>query len=334
MKSLKILFISFTALIVGQSVYSQQSPLFSQYMVNKFLINPAVAGGNGYTNINMVAREQYTGFKNAPRTFAISAQSRLLNDSYIMKKLRIRKNANQATRFTNVGIGGSIFSDRNGIVTKTGFQFAYAYHINFNNRFQLSMGLSGSGYQYKLDDSNAVLANSDDPVLLGNKKQFWVPDATFGVYLTDNQWYTGATITDIFGSGLKLGSDPLKDNFSSLRNYIFLAGSKFNLDDNFKIEPSLLLRTTSMETRLDINTKVYYVDNYWMGLSYRSDKTIVCMVGVNMDIFHFAYAYDASFGSVKTYGSGSHELMLGVRFGDNNTRRFRWIKKDQMEFDM
>ncbi len=31
-------------------------------------------------------------------------------------------------------------------------QFTYAYHINFDNQYQLSFGLSISGYQFKLDD--------------------------------------------------------------------------------------------------------------------------------------------------------------------------------------
>ena len=42
---------------------AQQSPVYSQYMVNKFLINPATAGSTGYSFVNMVAREQYTDRK-------------------------------------------------------------------------------------------------------------------------------------------------------------------------------------------------------------------------------------------------------------------------------
>ena len=332
-------FIKYILLITGffslsLSGFTQQAPVFSQYMINKFLVNPAIVGGNGLTDINMVARQQYQGFTNPPRTFGVMAQTRLLNDSYIMKKLRIRKNLNQATRFTNVGVGGSIFSDRNGIVTKTGLQFAYAYHINFNNEFQLSMGLSGSAVQYKLDDSNSFLVDTDDPVLLGDNKQFWVPDASFGLYITNNIWYGGATITDLLGSSLKLGSDPIKDNFSSVRNYLLMGGYRFNLNESFAIEPSLLFRTTSLSTQLDINTRVSYNKSYWMGFSYRTDRTIVSMIGVNVDMFHFGYAYDASFGSVKSYTSGSHEILLGVLLGEKSTRRFRWINKDEMEFDM
>lgn len=334
MKNLKLFFAISVLFCISEGLYSQQTPIFSQYMVNKYLVNPAVAGGSGITDFNLVAREQYTGFENAPRTFALTAQSRILNDSYIMRKLRIRKKTENASRFTNVGVGGSIFSDRNGIVSKTGLQLSYAYHINFNNRFQLSMGLSGSAYQYKLDDSDAVLVNYDDPILNGEKKQFWIPDASFGAFITNNQLYGGITITDIVGSNLKLGKDPIKDNFSSLRNYILLGGYKMNLNENFKIEPSFLLRATSLSRQLDLNAKVYYIDSYWLGVSYRSNNTLVTMIGFNVDFLQFGYAYDANFGNIKTYSGGSHEIILGFRFGENSTKRFRWIKKDEMDFEI
>ncbi len=321
-------------LCAGLQAYGQQSPVFSQYMVNKFLINPAVAGGNGISTINMIAREQYLGFENAPRTFALSAQTRLMNDSYIRRALRIRKDANQASRIANVGLGANIYSDRNGIINKTGIQLTYAYHLNFNNAFQLSMGLSGSAYQYKLDDSEALLHDTGDPLLDGNKKQFWVPDATAGVFVTNNKLYGGASLTDLFGSALKLGKDPIKDNFRTARDFNLMGGYRFSLDDNFILEPSFLVRATKFDFQTDISGKLYYQDEYWFGLSYRTNKTMVTMVGMSVDMFYFGYAFDASLGSIRNYSSGSHELMLGLRFGDNSVRRFRWIKKDETDFDM
>lgn len=330
----RISFLVLLAVLKGTIALAQQSPMFSQYMINKFLVNPAVAGGNSYTTLNFVAREQYLGFQNAPRTFALTAQTRLLNDSYIMRKLQIRKNSNQATRVARVGIGGNIYSDRNGIINKTGLQFTYAYHINFNNNFQLSMGLAASAFQYKLDDSGEYLVSPDDPLLLGNRKQFWVPDATFGFFITDNKFYAGAAMSDLFGSNLKLGSAYFQDNFRTARHYNAMAGYRFPLTEQVKFEPSMLIRANIYDVQADINLKAYYLEDYWLGLSYRTNKTIVTMVGVSVDMFHFAYAFDASLNSVSNYSNGSHEIIMGIRFGDTSTRRYRWIKKDEIEFEM
>jgi type IX secretion system PorP/SprF family membrane protein len=314
-------------------VKAQQGPLYSQYMLNKFLINPAVAGANGYTSINMVARDQYMGFVNSPRTFALTAQTRLLDDSYIMKKLQVKKNPKKAARDERVGLGAHIYSDRNGIVTKTGIELTYAYHVNFNDNYQLSFGISGSGFQYKLDDSKTYLYNPDDPFLNSNRKAFWVPDATIGSYFTNNSLYAGISMNNLFGSSLKLGRSHIKDNFRTARTYSLMSGYHYDFENGFSVEPSFLLRATQLATELDVNTKVLYEDSYWLGFSYRSDKTLVTMIGVSVDVFYFAYAFDASFSTVRNYSNGSHELMLGVRFGDNSSRRFRWIRKDQLYFD-
>ena len=330
-KQFFLLYIIFSS---GLCLHAQQGPMFSQYMVNKFLINPAIAGANGYTDLGMIAREQFVGFENAPRTFALTVHSRMMEESYIRRMLRIRKNSSQASIFTNVGLGGGIFSDRNGIVSKTGIQLAYGYHINFNNRYQLSLGLSGSAFQYKLDDSEAYIVDADDPVLTGNEKQFWVPDATFGVYFTDNRSFLSFTITDLFGSGIRLGDDPIKEHFSTIRNINLMTGSSLNLNDQFSFEPSALVRINSLGTFLDLNAQIFYLDTYWLGVSYRTNKTLIAMLGLAVDRFRFAYAFDASLGSVRNYSSGSHEIILGVRFGDNSTKRYRWLRKDNMEFDI
>lgn len=334
MMNIKIRVLTAGILLVGCiSLNAQQIPVFSQYSVNKFLLNPAVAGGNKYSFVNLIAREQFHGFENAPRTFALNAQTRLLNDSYIMRRLQVKNNSNRKSTMANIGLGANIFSDRNGRISKTGLQLTYAYHLNFDNNFQMSMGISGAAFQYKLDDNDAYLVDPSDPILLSNDKQFWVPDATIGIYLTDSRMYAGAAMSDLFGSSLKLGSD-LMDNFRTARNYNFMAGYRYALQSGFLLEPSVLVRLNKYNNLVDINAKLFYQNAYWLGFAYRTDKTLITMVGLNVDIFYFGYAYDASFGPVKTYTSGSHELMLGLRFGDNSTRRFRWLKKDDVEFEM
>ena len=72
------------------AVKSQQLPVYSQYMMNSYLLNPAVAGHEGYTSLNLVAREQWIGLKDAPSTYAFSVQTRLLKNSFISRSASIR----------------------------------------------------------------------------------------------------------------------------------------------------------------------------------------------------------------------------------------------------
>ena len=71
-------------LALGSSarLMAQQLPLYSQYVLNAFMVNPAIAGHDGYTSFNTTARQQWLGFSEAPRTYSASWQTRVLKKSY------------------------------------------------------------------------------------------------------------------------------------------------------------------------------------------------------------------------------------------------------------
>ena len=75
--------------VLSVPAIAQQLPVYSQYMMNKFLINPAVAGSEGYTAFNLTTRKQWIGVKEAPLTFAASAQTRILKKNYIKKRDKV-----------------------------------------------------------------------------------------------------------------------------------------------------------------------------------------------------------------------------------------------------
>jgi type IX secretion system PorP/SprF family membrane protein len=170
--NLKVLTILSLIVLTFLPGMAQQQPMISQYMINKYMVNPAFAGVSGYTSINMTARRQYSGFQNAPQTFLFSAETRLLEDSWILKRQKVEKKTMRASRAKHVGLGGYIFNDKNGIISRTGMGLTYGYHININNSYQISFGLSVTGYQFKLDDEGAFILDDQDPLLLANKKNF------------------------------------------------------------------------------------------------------------------------------------------------------------------
>ena len=119
--------------------HAQQLPVYSQYMMNGFLVNPAVAGHEGYTAINVTAREQWLGIKDAPGTYAVSLQSRLLKNSFMSGSASIRKRKRVMSRSGHVGYGLNAFTDMAGAFNRTGVSGTYSYHIPLKNA-QLSFG--------------------------------------------------------------------------------------------------------------------------------------------------------------------------------------------------
>ena len=307
------------------STDAQQLPLYSQYMMNSFLLNPAVAGNDGLTSFNLTAREQWLGFENSPRTVAISGQTRLLRSSPISRGRNVRNRPTLMSRSGNVGLGAYIFNDRNGIIDRTGIQGTYSYHI-WMDQNQLSFGVSATAFQLKVDDKNSVVHNTDDPLLNNMKGALFVPDINLGIYYSTPELYLGFSTAQLLQSTLKFGNDGFQD-FKMLRHYYLMGGYGFFMDNGFTIEPSILVQATiGSNIQVDFNTRVYYKDDYWGGISYRTSGAMVMMGGVKVDRFYFGYAFDYSMSSIRKHSFGSHEFMTSIKFGDS-ARRYRWLNR-------
>ena len=313
-------------LIFTAGIKAQQLPLYSQYMFNKFLINPAVAGSDGYTSINLTAREQWLGIDNSPKTHSLSYQTRILKRSYIIKSTAVKKKVFHPSTGGRVGVGGYVFDDRNGLVSRTGFQLTYAYHI-WLDETQLSFGLSGTAFQFRINDEELKFYDQSEPLLSGDlRKTIFVPDANFGVYLLNSGYHVGFSVAQLFQSYLKVGNAGLSD-YRMLRHYYLSGGYIFPLQNEFTLEPSILIKTTEeLLYQIDFNAKLQYKQDYWVGLSYRTAGAVVLIAGVRLDKFYFGYAFDYTLSSIMKHSIGSHEFMMAVKFGDN-ARRFRWLDR-------
>jgi type IX secretion system PorP/SprF family membrane protein len=306
-------------------VRSQQVPLYSQYMLNGFLLNAAVAGSEGYTAVNLTAREQWIGMTHAPGTYALSFQTRILKKSYISRGTSVRRRRTSSTRGGKVGLGGYLFSDWNGAVERTGFRGTYAYHISFNNS-QLSFGLSLVGYQFRLDEDLIKLADPGDELWMGAHKSVWIPDADCGIYFSARNYWAGFSVDQLFESTLKIG-DSGYDRYSMERNYYLMGGYDFELNRNLIFSPSTLVKyAENGKLQADLSGKFYFQQNYWGGLTYRTGQTIVVMAGVSVDKFIFGYAFDIGLNSIMKHSYGTHEFTFIAKFG-NNARRYRWLNR-------
>jgi len=304
---------------------AQQLPLYSQYMFNKFLINPAVAGLDGFTSINLTAREQWLGMANAPKTHSFSAQTRLIKGSFILSKNAVRKVTSQASRDSRVGVGINIFNDKNGLVDRTGVQLAYAYHIELDES-ELSFGLAGSLYQFSINKSKIKTLEDGDELIDNSDLSMLIPDLNFGVFYSAKNYYGGFSIEQLTQSSIQFGFSSY-EGYRLYRQYNLTGGYRYDINREYSIEPSFLMKISAQSrAQVDINTKVYIQNEYWAGLSFRTGSAFVIMGGVSVDKYHFGYAFDYNLSSIGKHSFGSHEFVFAIKFGDN-ARRFRWLKR-------
>ena len=316
-------------LAVMPDISAQQFPLYSQYTMNGFLLNPSYAGSDYYTTFGLTVREQWLSLPNAPSTYAAAFQTRILNDSYITKSTAVRKKIDRPTKGGRVGVGGYLFSDHHGIMHRTGLQMAYAYHLPISIDQQLSFGLSLSAYQYFVDIAGAVMPDDVQDDLLNNYDQVvYIPDANFGVSYMTRNYYAGFAMTNLFRGTLMIGNGG-KNGRSELGHYFLTGGIRLYPGVDWIIEPSIMLKSSDMvfkSFQVDLTGRVYYKDDYWLGLSYRTGDAIVMLAGLKVDRFYIGYAFDFTMSEIRSYTYGTHELTVLARFGDN-PRRYRWINK-------
>ena len=303
--------------------------MYSQYIMNGFLINPSLAGRDGYTTVNLTVREQWVGLPNAPSTYAASFQTRILKNSYISKSTAVRKKLTKPTKGGKVGVGGYVFNDNNGIMRRTGIQGVYAYHIPLGQSGgypnNLSFGLALTAYQYAIN-TDGLIYDQNDPFLNGYDRSVFIPDFNFGASFTTSRYFIGFAMTNLL-RGSVLFADTSNSNRTELGHYFLTGGIKFPVAADWTIEPSALIKSSDMlfkSIQMDLTTRVYYKDDYWAGISYRTSDAMVAMFGLKYGRFYFAYAFDFTLTDIRKESMGTHELTLALKFGES-ARRYRWI---------
>ncbi len=327
----KRIYIAILFIMAGLTGTAQQQPIYSQYMMNPYLLNPAIAGYQGITDFNLTAREQWLGYKDGPSTYAVSGQTRVLKTSFRNRSRMIKNKVRRRRPSGKVGFGGYVFNDMNGSIRRTGIQGTYSYHI-FVRDIQYSAGVSLSAFQFKANVGTGDLYNPDiyDPLVInGKSNSAFSPDANVGFLVSDENFYAGFSATSLFQSSIQFGFGNPESAYRLLRHYYLLGGYKFQQRrSDYAVEPSVMMSFTErLAWTLDLNVKGYYKDDYWVGLSLRTTGTVITMFGMNYQQFYFGYAFDYSWGDVSTFNRlGSHEIMVGMRLGDS-ARRYRWLNR-------
>lgn len=305
------------------TLQSQQVPIYSQYILNEFIINPAVAGIDGMTTINLSGRKQWVGFQHTPETYSASISSRILKKPFAISKGKLKE-----TGKGRVGLGASFTNDKNGAIQRTTFQLTYAYHVFIRNS-QLSFGLSGTSTQFKIDEDLAEFKN-DDPMegVLG--KSTYIPDAAFGINWSAEVYNIGLSVCNILQSPIKFGDITVKPKeLRNIRQYNLYGYYRSDLmpGSDWEFEPSVLIRgNENLQISSDLSARFIYRREYWAGLSFRTSGEFVLLFGLKLNKILFGYSFDYGYNEISRMTYGSHEISLAIKLGDN-TRRYRWLER-------
>lgn len=320
---------------LGQLSAAQQIPLYNQYLFNKFLINPAHTGSDGYTSFNLTARNQWSGYSGSPTTYSLSSQARILKRGYKLHMNNMKINTKYIPKTEGkVGLGGYIFSDKNGLIHRTGFQFTYSYHMRLQDYTQLSLGLALNGYHLIIKADESSFEELNEPWLNNNlRKGVFVSDADFGVYLLNPRYDIGFSSQQLFGSAARIGEYAYR-NFKMYRHYYLFGSYSFQTHVRTELEPSVLLKMSDlMKPQADIGFNYIYDQSIFAGIAYRTGGALIANFRfrvvpreVSLTTMYFGYAFDFTLNKMQKATYGSHEIMIALKFG-SSLNRFRWLDR-------
>jgi len=121
-----------------------------------------------------------------------------------------------------------------------------------------------------------------------------------------------------------------------------LGGAVFNIEEGLKIRPSVLIKEDFKgPTSLDLNAMLIFNNKFWIGGGWRTGITVYqkdykkvtgnslqnrnSLSGIVQfyatDRLRIGYSYDHIVSNLSSVQNGSHEITLGLTFGDQAVRR-------------
>lgn len=305
---------------------AQQLPQYTQYVFNNFLLNPAVAGIENYTDAKLGYRSQWTGLNGAPVTSFLSVNAPIGTDftqgdatafpggGDVNPSSRLYTQNYQASA-PHHGIGFTLVNDKAGPITQTNFAASYAYHLGLAPRLNMSVGVSAGINHISLNTSEITLATPLDPAIANGNNSQWKPDLGVGAWLYSADFYAGISVQQLLKQNLYFSTSTTAIDVSKTVPHVFLtAGTKLYVSDDITLLPSVLVKEIKpVPLTYDLNLKASFQDKFWLGGSYRHNDSFGVLAGFNLSSFiNVGYSYDITTSSLNTVSNGTHEIVIGL----------------------
>ncbi|MEJ7646245.1 MAG: type IX secretion system membrane protein PorP/SprF [Chryseolinea sp.] len=276
------------------SVDAQQSIVYSQYIYNGLLINPAYTGSHVQLSATLNYRNQWVNFDGAPQTASLAVHTTVSK--------------------SKVGVGMLATSDNIGSYSNNSLYGTYAYRIRGKRDGVFSMGLQGGFQNFRADFSKLTLKAGQDPTFSGTMSEFR-PNFGGGIFYSSKKFFGGFSVpvilkhTKFFSGGLQ--------QLAQARYYYFFLGTTVKLDrmEKLKLSPSFLIRAQEgTPLNADINLTLIVHDLVSAGVSYRTEESVSTLLNFKLsEKFYFGYSYDWVTADIRRYSNGTHEFMLNYR---------------------
>jgi len=274
--------------------YSQQDPVYAQYMNNLLTIQPAYAGLSGTLNCTGISRAQWIGFDGAPNTNTLTISGPIQRYS--------------------IGLGLSIVNDKWGPIKQNGVYVDYAYRVQIISDQYLSFGLKGGFNLYQADLTNLAIWDHPDRVFMYDVRSRFLPNMGAGLLWHSDKFFLGVSIPKVIRNSLQ--NQEGTKSYREVYHIYGMAGKVFILDRWLKMKPTALYRWAERTPSfVDLALSFLLYDQVWIGATYRIQNSagFIFQYHVNSQL-KFGYAYDRTTFNPTQVNSGTHEFLISYDF--------------------
>ena len=313
----------FAIIFISSLSFSQQDPMFTKYMFNSLIFNPAYAGSKEHMAITLLHRDQWWNIEGGPRTQSFTIHSPLNEE--------------------RVALGLGLYNDVIGPTRTVSIMTSYAYRLELGEGGKLSFGLQAGMMNWQADYTQLILDNPTDFAFMEATPNFWKPNFGVGIFYYTDFFYVGLSVPHILD--IELYEDAPPDFIArQFRHYFLTAGLAIPLQGSRStvFKPSILIKNVGLfgefrnpthtyanigaPTEMDIDISFLFHDALWVGASFRTALEAFVNQTSSFDSvdfwaayylrkgFRIGVSYDFTLTQLRPYAQGTFELMLGYEF--------------------
>jgi type IX secretion system PorP/SprF family membrane protein len=289
-------------------IYGQSEPQFTQYMYNRYLVNPAFSGSEDALEVYLLHRSQY-----------VSLASRFIATQGF--------NINVPFYAASSGVGLTLVNDLIGYQRSTYIALDYNYRKTFKWG-KMGIGIGAGIIQTSLDGGQLRapegvyqdgVVNHNDDLLPNSLQQGVAPDLSFGLYFNNEKYFAGAAINHIAFSSARISTAAGNTKLNFSQNVFFTGGYDFKINNKLNLMPSAVVKSDLKKVQADLSATFTIIDNILAGISFRgyTKKTIdalAMVLGFRYKGFQVVYSYDANVSYLTAFNTGSHEISLSYKY--------------------
>lgn len=275
--------------LFSMNAIAQQQVQFTQYMYNTMMVNPAYAGTGSVLEALFIHRSQWVGLDGAPRTQNVAVHG-------------------AAGKI--VGVGLNFVNDRIGPANQAFVTASLAARIPLSEKIKLSVGLNGGMDIVNVDWTKGQWQSDNDAAMMNNIRNRVRPVLGAGVYLYADNWYFGLS-SPTFIQRDRYG-DWDEASINNAVHWYAIAGYVFNIGENVKLKPALLAKVVKgAPFTMDVSVNTLIKEQFTVGAGYRYNDAVSLLLGYTFKrSFFIGYSYDINLSRLRTYNSGSHDIIL------------------------